>query len=812
MSDSVAPDPYLIALAVLELLALTATRAPVLAIVDDAQWLDRPTAEALAFVVRRLGDDRVALAICARDGYDTPFGALGLPTIDLGPLDDERSAALLDLRAPHLDARLRTRVLELSRGNPLALTELASAPRQPRASPDPTHADVPMTARLERTFTSRYAELSDPVRTVLLVAAAGDTNELSELVTAAELLVPGAARDPDLWKPAVDADLVTVWEQRVEFRHPLVRSAIYRSATAAQRVAVHTALAASLEAHPDRRVWHRAAAALGPDEDVAAEIEAAADRAEARGGQLVTLEALERSALLTPDAGRRADRYLRAAELALELGDPQAAVRLRQLTQDDALGPRSRGRLRLLTETLTPSPSSPAGVAAKASELSAVADLMFAQGDADLALRFAHLAAEQTWVTDVGQDLRSAVLATAERVAPSATDPLLLSIYSLTDPIGHNTVLISRAAALVPHDTDAHTAHLVGTALNLAGAFPLSAPFSASAATRLRAEGRLRQLVVVSAQQAWSAFPPLNWAVAVPAADETLRLARETGQPLWEASALIVQAILAGVRGDFDEAATQVGAAEALALPMGANAMLCGIQLTRGLAAVGAGSYDEAFEQLHRLFDTRDPAYHHFQSAWALGDLAEAAIHTGHVEAARAQLEVFAPHAQTGESTWTQVALLYARPLLADDDHAEAAFRLALRADLSAWPLYRARLLLSYGRWLRRQRRAADSRAPLRSAREAFDALGARAFAEQARTELRAAGERSQGPETRAWQTLSPQELQIAQLAADGLSNREIGTRLYLSHRTVASHLYRVYPKLGITSRVQLRPALDELV
>jgi DNA-binding CsgD family transcriptional regulator len=812
MSDTVAPDPYLIALAVLELLALTATRAPVLAVVDDAQWLDRPTAEALAFVVRRLGNDRVAFAICARDGYETPFGALGLPVIELGPLDDERSAALLDLRAPHLDAEVRTSVLALSRGNPLALTELASAPRLPRASPSGTHTEVPMTARLERAFTSRYAELSEPVRTLLLVAAAGDTNERSELANAAEILVPGAARDPDLWRSAVDAELVTVWEQRVEFRHPLVRSAIYQSATTAQRVSVHTALAATLEAFPDRRVWHRAAATLGPDEDVAAEIEAAADRAEARGGQLVTLEALERSALLTPDVGRRADRFLRAAELALELGDPRAATRLRRLTQDDALGPRSQGRLRLLTETLNPSASSPAGVAAKARELTGVADLMFAQGDADLALRFAHLAAEQTWVTDVGQELRSAVLATAERVAPSRTDPLLLSIYSLTDPIGHNTVLIARAGDIVPHDTDAHTAHLVGTALNLAGAFALSAPFSASAATTLRAEGRLRQLVVVSAQQAWSAFPPLNWAVAVPAADETLRLARETGQPLWEASALIVQAILAGVRGDFDEAATQISAAEAVALPMGASAMLCGIQLTRGLAAVGAGSYDEAFEQLHRLFDPRDPAYHHFQSAWALGDLAEAAIHTGNVDAARAQLDIFAPHAQTGESTWTQVALLYARPLLADDDHAEDAFRGALSADLSSWPLYRARLLLNYGRWLRRQRRAADSRAPLRSAREAFDALGARAFAEQARTELRAAGERSQGPETRAWQSLSPQELQIAQLAAEGLSNREIGTRLYLSHRTVASHLYRVYPKLGVTSRVQLRHALDQLV
>lgn len=811
MSEVAAPDAYLIALAVLELLALTATSAPLLAIVDDAQWLDRPTAEALAFVLRRLGDDRVAFVICTREGYETPLSALSLPLIELGPLDDADAAALLDVRAPHLDEQRRSRVLELAQGNPLALVELAVAPEQPGMMQTTPAGGLPMTVRLERAFTSRFAELPDPIRTLLLMAAASDADELHELFSAAEYLVPGAAHDPDSWSSAVEAGLVTMDERRIEFRHPLVRSAIYQSATPAQRVAVHTALAKALEARPDRRVWHLAAATLGPNEAVAAEIEAAAIRAETRGAPMVTLEALERAALLTPDDDRRAERFLRAAELALELGDPVAAARLLTQTREEALGPRSRGRARLLTEVLGPSPASRADVTLKAQELIDLADQMHAQGDSDLGLRFAHLAANHTWVTDVGQELRSSVLTAAERVAPTTSDPVLLSIYSLTDPNGHNTVLIQRAMSMPPHTTDGHTAHLVGAALNLAGAFGLSAPFMASSATALRTEGRLRQLVEVLAQQAWSAFPPLDWATALPSADEAIRLAQETRQPLWEASALIVEAMFDGVRGDFEHSESQVRAAEAIALPMGANAMLCGIQLTRGVTAVGAGRYIEAYEHLHRTFDPHDPSYHHFQSAWALGDLAEAAVHTDNVEAARAQLELFSPHAQTGESTWTQVALLYARPLLADDDDAEALFQAALRTDLSMWPLYRARLLLNYGRWLRRQRRAADSRGPLRSAREAFDALGASAFAEQARAELRAAGERSQLPETHAWQDLSPQELHIARLAADGLSNRDIGARLYLSHRTVASHLYRVYPKLGITSRAQLRGALDQL-
>jgi DNA-binding CsgD family transcriptional regulator len=811
MTDIAAPDPYLIALAALELLALTALARPVLAVVDDAQWLDPPSAEALAFVARRLGDDPVGLVISTRDGYESPLNTLAVERIELGPLDEERSGALLDVRAPLLEARLRRRVLAQARGNPLALMELATASPMPGGSRTGTVTEAPMTARLERAFTSRYAELPEASQTLLLLAAASDANDRGELVNAGEMLMHGVARDPDIWNLPVNAGLVTVDEQHLEFRHPLVRSAIYQRATPAQRMSVHNVLAATLEDQPDRRVWHRAAATLLPDEDVAAEIEAAADRAEARGGRLVTLEALERSALLTPDSARRANRFLRAAELALDLGDPLAATRLRQQTEEDALGPQARGRLRMLNEMLAVPPSGTAAIAAKVDELIDLANQMSAQGELDLAMRFAHLAALQTWVSDVGPGRRSQVLAVAERMIPSRTDPLLLSIYGLTDPNGRNTELIQRALSMAPHEADADTAHLVGAALNFAGAFGLSAPFIASAATSLRTEGRLRPLVEVLAQQAWSAFPPLNWAVAVPVADETLRLAQETGQPRWECSALIVQAILAGVRGEFDQAEIQIRAAEAIALPMGANGMLCGIQLTRGMTAVGAGKYDEAFEQLHRLFDPSDPAYHHFQSAWALGDLAEAAVHTDNLEAARAQLELFAPHTHTGESTWTQVALLYARPLLADDDDAEALFQAALRTDLSMWPLYRARLLLNYGRWLRRQRRAADSRAPLRSAREAFDALGARAFAEQARTELRAAGERSQGAEPRAWQDLSPQELHIARLAAEGLSNREIGARLYLSHRTVGSHLYRVYPKLGITSRAQLRAALDQL-
>ena len=328
MSETAAPDPYLIALAGLELLTLTSTRNPVLAIVDDAQWLDQPTAEALAFVLRRLGDDHVAFVISTRSGYASPLSALELPVIELGPLDEDHSATLLDVRAPELDRRLRNRVLTQAGGNPLALVELAAAPHPPGTLQNSAVTEMPMTDRLERAFTSRYVDLSDPLRMLLLLAAASDTSDLSEVVSAGQILLQEVLINADIWNPAINAGLVTVEALRIHFRHPLVRSAIYHRATTAQRASVHGALAQSLADQPDRRVWHRAAATLQPDEGVAAEIEDAADRAEARGGRLVTLEALERSALLTPNPGRRAERFLRSAELALELGDPLAATRL----------------------------------------------------------------------------------------------------------------------------------------------------------------------------------------------------------------------------------------------------------------------------------------------------------------------------------------------------------------------------------------------------------------------------------------------------------------------------------------------------
>jgi DNA-binding CsgD family transcriptional regulator len=294
----------------------------------------------------------------------------------------------------------------------------------------------------------------------------------------------------------------------------------------------------------------------------------------------------------------------------------------------------------------------------------------------------------------------------------------------------------------------------------------------------------------------------------MPAAEEAVRLAEETVQPRWVAAVRPVQAVLAGLRGDEEAADALAAEAEQVLLPMAAHPMLALVQFARGITALGAGRHADAFDHLNRIYDPADIAYHPFVRGWAIAELTEAAVHTGREDAARAEAAALEPVLVRTRSPLLAAGLQCARPMLAADDAAEAAFQDGLAADLARWPLHRARLLLAYGVWLRRRRRVAESRAPLRGAREAFDALGAVPWGERARQELRASGEASRRRTPDAWDELTPQELQIAQMAAEGLTNREIGQRLYLSHRTVGSHLYRIFPKLGVTARGELRMAL----
>jgi ATP/maltotriose-dependent transcriptional regulator MalT len=342
------------------------------------------------------------------------------------------------------------------------------------------------------------------------------------------------------------------------------------------------------------------------------------------------------------------------------------------------------------------------------------------------------------------------------------------------------------------------------------GAFDLAPPFLAEAVDGLRTQGRLGHLPRMLTLLGRMAAQAADWSVAIPAAEEARRLAAELGEPHWAAAADAVDSVIAGIRGDQDAAAQAATRAERVAVPAGSKMTIAFAQFGQIYAALGAGRHADAYEGAERLFDPASPAHHPVIACWLIGDLAEAALRTGRIAEARARVKQVEAASGDIPGTCIAVGLRHARAVLAQDpEEAADRFGEAFGADLAHWPLQRARLLLAYGQWLRRQRRIADSRAPLRDARDAFDAMSCAGWGDQARRELRASGESSNRRGLATRDQLTAQELQIAQLAAQGLSNRDIAQRLYLSHRTVGTHLYRIFPKLRIISRGELPSALS---
>jgi ATP/maltotriose-dependent transcriptional regulator MalT len=362
--------------------------------------------------------------------------------------------------------------------------------------------------------------------------------------------------------------------------------------------------------------------------------------------------------------------------------------------------------------------------------------------------------------------------------------------------------------------TDPAALWLLGMAAHAVGEPVHAVDCFTRAETKLREQGRLALLSQVLTMQVLDRLELGDWDRALAAVEEGRRLARETGQPIWDTGSMSVHACILALHGQTEQARAMATEAERGASGRRLNDLLACVQLARGLALLTAGQYTDAYQALRRLFEPGDRSFHLTERFHGVMFLAEAAVRAGLQDDARPVIAALDAETAVTPAATLARHLSYARAVLADEDHAEAAFEAALREDLIRWPWIRARLELAYGSWLRRQRRVADSRLPLRSALTTFEVIGAGSWAAQARTELRAAGERPAGPETPtttapATETLSAQEMQIARLAADGLSNREIGERLYLSPRTVGSHLYRIFPKLDITSRAQLASRLE---
>ena len=804
VTEGDAPDVFLVGLATLGMVTEREAQTPLLLVVDDAHWLDRASAEVLAFFARRLEMEPVIVLLAVRDGVPSVLDEAGLPDLALPGLDDDASRMLLDRNAAGLSEELKGRILAEAAGNPLALIELPAA----AVHLDLTSASepLPLTARLEAAFASRLTALDADVRALLLIAALDD-GDLAELGRAAEALL-GARIGVEDWTMAAASGLGTLDDGAFRFRHPLIRSAVHHAATGQQRRLAHTALARTLAGDPDRAVWHQAAAARAPDEAVASALDAAADRARVRGGLDVALAALERAAGLAADPRLRALRLARAGDLAYQLGRSEEAVRLlRAALQLGRLPAHEVARASFDLETLTRAWSG----ASTIRRFARVAEDLADHGEDRRALEALGTVSVRSYWDQLDDGTRHHVSAIVDRLAVPADDPQRLSALALIDPVRRGREVIARVGRMSPVDLpDPDQSMAVGRAAMAVWADDLALPFLRSAVAGFRADGRLARLAQCRAFEAWADINCGAVRMAITGAAEAETLAEETRQLRYVHAAKLAHAIAAAERGEAETAGDLIADVEAALLPMGANPQLGLVALARGRAALAIERPGEAYHHLVRIFDPSDVSYQPYTRGWALADLVDAAVRgDGDVDLVRGFLGEWEDIAAQTSALHLRVQLAYAAALLADTANAEERFQVAMGSSAVGSPYYTARVQLAFGGWLRRQRRGADARTPLREAARVFDALGLRCFAERAQRELRASGERARRRVSEAWTELSPQELQIAQLAAEGLSNREIGERLYLSHRTVSTHLYRIFPKLGITSRTQVRDALE---
>jgi DNA-binding CsgD family transcriptional regulator len=798
-------DRFLVSVAALGLLAEAAELQPVLCLVDDAQWLDRSSAEALRFAARRLEADPVALLLAARDGDLREFPAPGLPELHLQGLDPEPAAALLAGAGTVLPAEVVGRLVERTGGNPLALLELpASLDPDQLAGRAPLEDVLPLTARLEQTFGERVRRLSAPARTLLLVAAAEATGDPAVVLRAtARLGVEAEALDE-----AEAAGLVQTGDGRLAFRHPLVRSAAYRTATFAARQAAHRALAEVLtgEDSADRRAWHRAAATVGPDEDAADELERSAERARRRGGPAAAAVALERAAELSGDGRERGRRLAAAATAAWLAGQADRAAALLDRAEPIASDQRSQAEVAHLRGSIEAS----RGIAMHASAMLSAGSELAAPLDPSQALQMlleasevASYAGDVTPTAELGR--RAAAIPVDDKAGQFLSDLLQGMGRVAEGDAAAGGSLLRRAIALAGSLDDPRRLLWAGVAASFVGESDDGYALYARAVARARQEGAVGLLPRALEYLAVVEVAAGRYDAASASATEGLRLARDTGNDTSACRHLATLAHIAAVRGEED--ACQAYAREALdragARGLGLPAMLASFAL--GMLELGLGRPAEALGWFQRLLAAGPGAGSPFFAVYTVPDLVEAAVRGGQAEAAAAPLAAFEQLVTLAGTPDLLAQLARCRGLLGSDEGAAAHFEEALRRHQGQErPFDLARTELLYGEALRRARRRGEARSHLRSALATFERIGAAPWAERAGAELRATGETARKRDPSTLTQLTPQELQIVRLVGEGGTNREIGAQLFLSRRTVDYHLRNVFAKLGVSSRTEL--------
>ena len=775
------PEPFRVGLAALELLAAEAAERPLLCVVDDAHWLDDASVRALVFLARRIAAEPIAMVLAARDAE----GLDDLPGLTLGSLSDAEARALLaEAKAVTLDERVRERLLAEARGNPLALIELPEAGGFEPPTPSP------LTGRIERSFRDRIAGLPAQARLLLTLASADPTGDPGLLWTSARALgidVPEASA-------AAEASGLARFDTRARFSHPLARSAAYRAAEPDRRRAAHGALADATEpgTAPDRRAWHRAQATAGPDEDVAAELESSAARAQARGGVAAAAAFLERAAALSLDSGRLTERTIAAASATVEAGRASAAANLLAGIDTEALDEDRRASVDLLRGRIA-FVSGEDG-ADSGPEFMLRAGRRLASVDPERSRECFVTALEMGLVVSRAAGVMDRVL-DAARTAPPAPEPDLLDALMLLNTEGHRAGLPALRKALTGGDA-------VWT--------------------------RVPALSTMLAGELWDM--ELHESVV----DWLARAGRATGSPLTIRLGLSQSAMSAVLTGDFGRAMAAIAEEEAFADALGdvpqmyprvhlaamrgrrreavdlfADASNRGrgqlVAPAPGPAAVlynGLSEYPAALEAAARA--TEDGG---LLAGFVLPELVEAAVRCGERETAEAALESLARRTGPAGTAFARGVEAGARALVhgAEDDYREAL------EHLSGTPLEPAlaRAHLRYGEWLRREGRRRDAREHLRAAHERLSAIGMEAFAKRAADELRATGAVARSRSEHTYNRLTMQEMHIASQVATGATSKEVATRLFISPRTVDAHLHNIFRKLGITSRRQLRDMPD---
>jgi DNA-binding CsgD family transcriptional regulator len=808
------PDRFLVGLATLTLLTDAAAAQPLLVVVDDAQWLDRESAQVLAFVARRLYADPIALLFAVREPVTQPTPLEGLPELRVDGLSDAAARELLgSVTGGGLDDRVGDRIVASTRGNPLALVELAGELSEAQLTgasflPDP----LPLGGQLEERFLQQVRALPADTQELLLLASVCDFADPALFRQAAGQL----GLDPAATVSAEDERLLVV-APRVGFRHPLIRSAVYGGATVADRRRVHDALAAvsdpTLDA--DRWAWHRAMASAGPDEAIASDLERAATQARKRGGYAATAAFLERAADLTPDKSRHARRLLAAAEAELTAGAPGRAQTLLEQARPGLDGPFEQAQsLRLqgqISLTLARGAESANALLAAARALSPF-DTRLARDSYLEAMQAAWRA--ERFATGGGLQEVARAAGDAPAVAEEAmtiADLLLEGFRArLTVDFAASVPFLRRAVEALSADDLAPEEGLRWLGSGWVAASELmdepARDLLAHRWVRLgRSQGALTGLPTALSVLGLSHA----WAGRLEASDVSFAEGSELSDAIGFRGTLgwpsPHQVIVHAWRGQEEAARSAAETVTRESIEYGLGVSIRFVEYALAVLELSLGRYREALEYALRVFKA-DPAY---VGVRVLPELVEAAARSGDRDAGAAGLDRLAERALATGTPWGLGLLARSKALLAVDSEAEPFYLEAidrLNAPLLAPDLARAHLL--YGEWLRRQRRRVDARNHLGIALEMLDAIGGEAFAERARVELLATGGRARKRTGQAREELTPQETRIAWLASEGLSNSDIAAQLFISANTVDYHLRKVFRKLGITSRTQLHLAL----